>query len=244
MHKYIWHYSIWRETIICTITQNAGRTMGLSEVPQQPSQHLTRPQRNQGCDQMAPRRVAQLPLPCLLSQRSSNPFTGPAWSIVEQLPFGESANDYPSKKKLTVTRQTAKLHFQGSDKQHSFSHACSKTFSSNEHLEKQYCWVKLQPYESPLPALTLHSLKEQEGKHSQAQPHGPLYLVALVSLIGSAPRGVREDVRLGMLVHPELLLACLQQLCCFHHVLHILVLIKSLSQEAGKVAVLISTDRD
>lgn len=42
-----------------------------------------------------------------------------------------------------------------------------------------------------------------------------------------------------MLVCPELLLAGLQQLGGLHHVLHILVLIEPLSQEAGKVAVLV-----
>lgn len=119
----------------------------LSEAPQQPSWHLTRPERNQGCDQMAPQQAAQLPARCLLSQLSSNLFTVPAWLITGQPPFGKRADAYPSKKKLAVFRQTNKLHLQGSDKRDSFSHASSKTYSSSKLLIKWYCWVKLQPYE-------------------------------------------------------------------------------------------------
>lgn len=46
-----------------------------------------------------------------------------------------------------------------------------------------------------------------------------------------------------MLVGPEFRLAGLQQLGSFHHVLYILVLIEPVPQEAGEVAVLVSTDR-
>lgn len=67
-------------------------------------------------------------------------------------------------------------------------------------------------------------------------------LVALVSLVGSAPGGVGQDVRLRVLAGPELFLAGLQQRGGFHHVLHILVLIEPVPQEAGEVAVLVPLD--
>lgn len=67
-------------------------------------------------------------------------------------------------------------------------------------------------------------------------------LVPLVSLVGRAAGRVGEDVGLGVLVGPELLLARPQQLGCLHHVLHILVLIEAIPQQHGEVAVLVTVD--
>lgn len=69
------------------------------------------------------------------------------------------------------------------------------------------------------------------------------HLVHLVSLVGDTAGGVGEHVRLRVLAGPELLLTGPQQLGGFHHVLHILVLVEPVPQEAGEVAVLVPTDR-
>lgn len=68
----------------------------------------------------------------------------------------------------------------------------------------------------------------------------PPHLVALVSLVGGSSRRVWEDVGLGVLVGPELLLSCLQHHSGFHHVLLILVLIEASPQHAGVEPVLVS----
>lgn len=66
------------------------------------------------------------------------------------------------------------------------------------------------------------------------------HLVALVSFIGRSSRRVREDVGLGVLVGPELLLSLLQHHGGLHHVLFILVLIEASPQDAGIEAILVS----
>lgn len=69
----------------------------------------------------------------------------------------------------------------------------------------------------------------------------PSHLVAFISFVGSSSRRVREDVGLGMLVGPELLLARLQHLGGLHHVLLILVLVEPSPKYAGIEAVFVST---
>lgn len=69
--------------------------------------------------------------------------------------------------------------------------------------------------------------------------HGT-HLVAFVSLIGRSSRRVRESVRLGVLVRPELFLSCLQHHGSLHHVFLIFVLIKASPQQAGIEAVFVS----
>lgn len=73
-------------------------------------------------------------------------------------------------------------------------------------------------------------------KTHEATPH----LVALISLIGGPSRRVGEDVGLGMLTRPELLLSCLQQHGGLHHILLILVFIETSPHQAGIEPVFVS----
>lgn len=88
----------------------------------------------------------------------------------------------------------------------------------------------------PCPGRTVQT---EAGEATPAFQEMVTYLVALVSLIGGAPRRVREDVRLGVLTAPELFLCLLQQLGGFHHVLLILVFIKPRSHQTCEVPVLV-----
>lgn len=66
------------------------------------------------------------------------------------------------------------------------------------------------------------------------------HLVALVSFIGRSSRRVGEDIGLGVLVGPELLLSLLQHHGGLHHVLFILVLIEASPQNAGVEPIFVS----
>lgn len=178
--------------------------------------------RDQGCDQTSPQRVVLLPpCPLSLSPTVSLCLSDPSTSSLQFLKSQQNQAGHPLTEQpapFQVITQT-RLPGKQCDSQHRAEPNCGH----------------IKAYLTPSPSFQGH---ESEVSTLTATPQPP-DLVALVSLVGGAAGGVGEDVGLGVLVCPELLLAGLQQLGGLHHVLHILVLIEPLSQEAGEVAVLV-----